>query len=123
MKSPHVNQYYIVTHTNFSDTFIAAMDGNPDFAHGIRLIAEWLVEAKKRDSSGNGFLCLDCDTVFGTGQEPEAFLIVLPVFEGEYGTVTGICPTCLAEDNLDHRILRRLRTAWPDAQPLSKGTA
>ena len=90
MKPTDVHQYFVVTRANFPDTFLAAMDGNPDFAHGVRLIAEWLVEAEKRSSSSNGFLCLDCDTMFGKG-ESGGFLIVLPVFKGEYGMVTGIC--------------------------------
>jgi hypothetical protein len=84
---------------------LASIGGDQDADNVMRAIMNFILTVVAR---GFGPLCLDCDKRFGTGAVRAAgFLVVLPMFEGEHGLVSGICPDCMKGD-VQEKVIRRL---------------
>jgi hypothetical protein len=98
----------VVPREQVLDDLVTALFGENDqnAARIFKMVVDWANEALAR-KPGQEMLCLDCDTCFNAHTVPEAFLVVLPVFESNFGTVSGICSHCMEGDVLE-KARRRL---------------
>jgi hypothetical protein len=100
----------IITFEQLLDVVADVLSGGEperDTICAINMIRDWTNETMAR-KPGQEMLCLDCDTAFNSATPPAAFLVVLPVFEGNVGSVSGICLHCMQGD-LEEKVIRRLR--------------
>jgi hypothetical protein len=113
---------YVIQVSDYPLLLGAAARGEPTAIALARSVSMWATEAA---APGAGFLCLDCDQVFGPGiAAPVAFAITMPFANRDAAIVTGICKCCAERgEDLQLMTLRRLRGIWPDAHTTQGGRA
>jgi hypothetical protein len=98
-------QCMVVPADLMTELALASIGGNRDADNIMRAIMGFILTVAAR---GSGPLCLDCDKRFRTNLVKAAgFLVVLPIFDGEQGLVSGTCPDCMKGD-LQEKVTRRL---------------
>lgn len=98
-------QCMVVPADLIAELALASIAGDEDADDVMRAIMDFILTVS---AQGSGPLCLDCDKRFRTNVVKAAgFLVVLPMFDGKQGLVSGICPDCMKGD-LQEKVTRRL---------------
>jgi hypothetical protein len=111
-------EYFIISNDELHEAIFAAANKDDFAATVVLFIRGWLKEASQAEP-GSGALCVNCDTEFrvpvllSSPSAPAGYLVVMPFANDRTAMITGVCQQCFAREDLDDRIVEKLREMWP----------